>query len=108
MHSYFDEVYDLVSQVPSGSVTTYGQIASLSSRPKAARQVGYALAALSQDHDNNDHVPWYRVVNSRGEISARAKPDYQDHQRILLEQEGVRFNHSGKIDLSSYLWVVEI
>ena len=100
--SYYQEVYAIVSEVPQGKVSTYGQVASLSSRPKAARQVGYALAALPEDHD----VPWQRVVNARGEISARSKPGYDDYQRILLEEEGIEFGLHGRIDLKRYLWKV--
>jgi len=98
--SYYQEVYEIVCSVPVGKVTTYGQVASLSSRPRAARQVGYALAALSENHD----VPWQRVVNARGEISARTKPGHDDYQRILLEEEGIEFGLHGRIDLTQYLW----
>lgn len=100
--SYYQEVYAIVCEVPLGKVTTYGQVASLSSRPRAARQVGYALAALPEDHD----VPWQRVVNARGEISARTKSDYDDYQRELLEEEGIEFGLRGRIDLKRYLWKV--
>jgi len=100
--SYYQEVYAIVCEVPLGKVTTYGQVASLSSRPKAARQVGYALAALPEYHD----VPWQRVVNARGEISARSKSGYDDYQRALLEEEGVEFGLHGRINLKQYLWKV--
>ena len=100
--SYYKEIYAIVSEIPLGKVATYGMIASLSSRPKAARQVGYALASLPSERG----VPWQRVVNSRGEISARTKPGYEDYQRILLEEEGIEFGLHGRIDLSLYLWQV--
>ena len=47
--SYYDDIYAVVCMIPEGKVATYGQIARLAGRPKAARQVGYALAALSDD-----------------------------------------------------------
>lgn len=100
MSTYYNEVYAIVRNIPEGQVATYGQVASLSSRPRAARQVGYALAALSDEHD----VPWQRVVNARGEISARAKAGYEDYQRILLEEEGIEFGLHGRIDLTKYSW----
>ena len=100
--SYYQEIYAIVCEVPLGKVATYGQVASLSSRPKAARQVGYALAALPENHD----VPWQRVVNARGEISARSKPGYDHYQRILLEEEGIQFGLHGRINLKQYLWEV--
>ncbi|RBP51306.1 MGMT family protein [Arenicella xantha] len=101
MTSYYQQVYDLVRSIPEGKVVTYGQIAKLIDRPRYARQVGYALAALPAGHD----VPWHRVVNARGEISRRAVSDYEDYQQILLEDEGVEFELNGRIDLKSYQWV---
>ena len=57
-------------------------------------------AALSDDKQ----VPWHRVVNARGGVSRRSKGGYEEYQRILLESEGIIFDESGCIDLSTYLW----
>jgi len=100
MPGSYDEIYEMVSRIPVGRVATYGQIARLVNKPHGARQVGYALAAL---RDNN-MVPWHRVVNARGEISARAKAGCEDFQRILLEDEGVEFTLDGRIDLARFTW----
>ena len=100
MTGTYDEIYAVVCRIPEGRVATYGQIARLSKRPRGARQVGYALAAL----DDSRQVPWHRVVNAKGGISPRVKGGYDDYQRILLESEGVTFDESGCIDLSKYLW----
>ena len=98
--SIFELIYDVVKQVPEGRVVTYGQVARLVGRPRNARQVGYALAALKGESD----VPWHRVINAKGEISARAHPDYEDYQRVLLEDEGVEFGLHGRVLLSKYQW----
>lgn len=60
------------------------------------------MAALPQGSD----VPWHRVVNSFGEISARSGGDSHELQRLLLEGEGVEFDAKGKIDLSRFRWEV--
>ena len=96
------EIIEMVCTIPSGKVATYGLIARLVNRPRNARQVGYALAALSDDHE----VPWHRVVNSKGEIKTQSKFAYQHHQRVLLEDEGVEFTIKGRVDLKLYLWNV--
>ena len=59
-------IYEAVKQIPRGKVATYGQIAALAGEPKMARAVGNAL------HKNTDpeHIPCYRVVNSKGELAA--------------------------------------
>lgn len=100
MASSYDEIYAMVCRIPEGRVATYGQIARLVNRPRGARQVGYALAALPDDRQ----VPWHRVVNAQGGISRRADSGYEDYQRILLESEGVIFDTGGRIDLSRFLW----
>lgn len=38
--SFREQVYSIVSQIPNGRVMTYGQIAALCGRPRAARMVG--------------------------------------------------------------------
>ncbi|MBI2993263.1 MAG: MGMT family protein [Gammaproteobacteria bacterium] len=95
----YQRIYDQVRRVPRGRVATYGQIALCAGRC-GARQVGYALAALPDDSD----VPWQRVVNSRGEISRRSSSDGHDHQRWLLEEEGIEFSTAGRIDLPRFGW----
>ena len=98
--SLYEQIYDMVCSIPEGKVASYGQIARLVGRPRNARQVGYALAALTEEN----HVPWHRVVNTKGEISARSKAGYEDYQRILLEDEGVEFNPAGRIYLKQFRW----
>jgi methylated-DNA-protein-cysteine methyltransferase-like protein len=97
----YDSIYRVVRRIPAGRVATYGQVANLAGYPRHARQVGYALAALREE---SDPVPWHRVVNAAGEISARSVPGYEDYQRILLEEEGVVFNDNGRIPLAQYQW----
>lgn len=95
-------IYETVRQIPRGKVATYGQIADLSGLYGKARLVGYALFQV--DTDTTD-IPWYRVVNAKGEISyssLRRGGDYL--QKHSLEQEGIEFNVKGKIDLNRYRW----
>jgi methylated-DNA-protein-cysteine methyltransferase-like protein len=94
------KIWSVVRKIPRGRVATYGQIAELAGIAGHARQVGYALAALPQ----GSSVPWHRVVNSFGEISARRGGDSHELQRKLLEAEGVEFDHGGRLDLRRYRW----
>jgi methylated-DNA-protein-cysteine methyltransferase-like protein len=93
-------IYDAVRGIPKGRVSTYGRVAASAGLTGHARQIGYALAALDDDSD----VPWHRVVNARGEVSARSGDrSAQVLQRALLEAEGIRFDPRGRIDLERYL-----
>jgi len=99
-HSKRARIYSVVALIPSGTVTTYGRVATLAGMPGQARQVGYALAALSADHE----LPWHRVINARGEISLRADGQCDVRQRSLLEREGVRFDARGRVSLAVFGW----
>ena len=98
--SRWQRIWGIVARIPRGHVATYGQIAALAGLGGAARQVGYALAALPDDST----VPWQRVVNARGEVSERRDFDGAPRQRALLEQEGVMFGAGGRIDLERFRW----
>ena len=89
----------MVRRIPRGRVATYGQVAQLAGLPGHARQVGYALHALS----SATSVPWQRVVNAAGAISLRPW-DGGVSQRLLLEKEGVRFDARERISLAKYRW----
>ncbi len=94
-----ERIYAVAKRVPKGKVATYGQVARMSGRC-TARMVGYAMAALPQ----GSHVPWQRVINARGMISARSHSDGDVRQRVLLEKEGVKFDARGRVDLKVFQW----
>ncbi len=100
MHNNYLRIYQIVRQIPRGRVATYGQVAELAGLEGHARQVGYALHALPDSID----IPWHRVVNARGEVSARTRGDSHELQRELLEAEGVKFDQRDRIDLRRYRW----
>ncbi len=91
-------IYRLVRNIPAGRVTTYGHLAR--EVGTTARVVGFALAALPEASD----VPWQRVVNSRGKISSRSDGEGNILQRVLLENEGIKFTSCGRIELREFGW----
>lgn len=96
---FFERVYGLVRQIPSGQVATYGQLALYLDYPHGARTVGWAMRGCPAD------VPWHRVINARGRISAHGRPpDEVVLQQALLEAEGIVFGPDGQIDLRTYRW----
>lgn len=98
--NYIDRIHATVMTIPTGRVATYGQVAKEAGLPRRARMVGTALRHLTEDSG----VPWHRVVNAGGRISERPRPDAVIEQRILLEDEGVVFTPSGRIDLKKFGW----
>ena len=100
--SFRTRVYKLVKLVPAGRVATYGQIASYLAEPRKARAVGNALSALR--HGGEDGVPWQRIINAAGRISAPNDQHRYRIQKALLEAEGIDFDDTDRCALSRVLW----
>lgn len=95
----YQKIYEVVRQIPAGSVATYGQVAALAGDKRWARVVGYAL------HVNPDPegIPCYRVVNREGRLSDAFAFGGVNRQKVLLEAEGIEVvDHM--VDLSRYQW----
>ena len=95
----FSTFYDIVRQIPSGCVATYGQIARLAGMPRCARTVGYAMAGC---HDPS--VPCHRVVDRFGGTKSCFDVYAPGTQRSLLEAEGVSFKLDGTVNLEHHIW----
>ncbi len=95
MTDLYERIYELVREIPRGKVTTYGQLGAMCGITDP-RVVGEAMNASRE-------VPWQRVINSRGEISIRGATG--ERQRRLLEEEGVEFDESGRVDFEKCGWV---
>jgi methylated-DNA-protein-cysteine methyltransferase-like protein len=94
-------IYATVRRIPAGRVATYGQVAAVAGLGRQARLVGYALAGVA----DTSAVPWHRVINARGQVSARADgPGAGVLQRLRLEREGVRFDARGRVSLEQFGW----
>ena len=97
----YGRIYAVVRRIPRGRVATYGQVALLAGLPRQPRLVGYAMHALP----NGTDLPWHRVINAQGRVSARAGNDAGSlRQRVLLEAEGVQFDAAGRVSLVRHGW----
>jgi methylated-DNA-protein-cysteine methyltransferase related protein len=90
-------IYELVQAVPPGTVSTYGDIATIVGGGIDAWTIGQALNQVPKDHEQT--IPWQRIINSQGGISTKGLL-----QRKLLEDEGIVFNEQSKIDLRRFRW----
>ncbi len=93
-------MYDIVADIPRGRVVTYGQIAAYLGHPRAARTVGWAMAAAPRER----RLPCHRVVNAEGGLAPDAVFGGAGRQRARLEREGITFRRNGCIDLARYRW----
>lgn len=97
--NFTQTVKKIIKSIPSGKVSTYGQVAMLAGNYRAARQVAWVLHSSS----DADPLPWHRVINRQGRISLPPGEGYEE-QRALLETEGIEFGEDGQIDLNRFLW----
>ena len=96
--SFEEKVWNLVSKIPEGKVTTYGCIARAIGKPNAYRAVGNALANNPKPVD----VPCHRVIRSNGEVGNYSSGGREEKKK-LLKEEGVRINGE-KIRLEEFLF----
>ena len=82
-----ERIWKVVAAIPSGCVLSYGEVARRAGSGRGARQVAPALRAAPDELD----LPWYRVVNARGEIAIHDEASAAEQRRRLLA-EGIRMN----------------
>ena len=100
MKGFKEKVFKLVNKIPKGQVASYGQVAAALGSPRAARQVGWVLRGSDT---LGGEVPWWRVVNNKGEISIKGNPAASKlQQKIFLEQEGVKVSREFRFDIEKY------
>lgn len=91
-------VWEATRLIPKGRVATYGLIAKIIGRPKAARAVGNAL----NKNPYAPAVPCHRVVRSDGTVGGFAGGTKQ--KIILLTKEGIAIKQGRVQFLEKYLY----
>lgn len=93
------QLYTWIACIPRGRVVTYGQLARLVGRPRAARWVGRQMGKLPA----GTTLPWHRVVNAQGRSSLPVDATGDNRQLRLLRREGVEIRN-GRIALGRFAW----
>lgn len=81
-----ERILRVVEDIPAGRVATYGDVGAVAG--EHARLVGRTLATWGSN------VPWWRVVNARGEI-----PGHMDTARPYWQGEGIQLGQDGWVAL---------
>lgn len=97
--TFREKVYQITKEIPCGKVATYGQIARLCGKPKAARAVGLFM----KTNPNAPIVPCHRVVAFDGKLTGYSAGDGVKTKRKMLIKEGVKFTGE-KVDLTISWW----
>ncbi len=100
-NSFFEDVYDVVRQIPKGRVTSYGAIAAYLGTKMSARMVGWAMNA---SFIITPKVPAHRVVNRNGMLSGKAHFGTPTLMQELLEKEKIKIENDSIIDFEKKFW----
>ena len=73
-------VLAVVRRIPSGRVATYGEVAALAGRPRAARAVGNIMRTCGRPD-----VPCHRVIASGGRLGGYGGSEVLKRQLLLSE-----------------------
>jgi len=100
-YTFFEDVFDIVRQIPKGRVTSYGAIAAYLGMKSGARMVGWAMNA---SHSEKKKVPAQRVVNRNGMLSGKAHFATPTLMEELLKKDGVEVKNDMVVDFKKRFW----
>jgi O-6-methylguanine DNA methyltransferase len=90
-------VLSVVRRIPPGRVATYGDVAALAGRPRAARAVGNIMRGCGRPD-----VPCHRVIAAGGRLGGYGGSEFL--KRSLLAAEGVIVAGSRVRELDRVRW----
>lgn len=99
--SFFQDVYEVVRQIPKGRVSSYGAIAAYLGTKLSARMVGWAMNAA---HTAKPKVPAQRVVNRKGILSGKHHFGTPTLMEELLKKDGVAVKNDMVVDFKNRFW----
>jgi O-6-methylguanine DNA methyltransferase len=94
---FSNRVLSVVRRIPPGRVASYGEVAKLAGRPRAARAVGNIMRGCGRPD-----VPCHRVVAAGGRLGGYGGSEFL--KRSLLAAEGIVVSGSRIRDLSRVRW----
>jgi methylated-DNA-protein-cysteine methyltransferase-like protein len=98
---FFEDVYDVVRQIPKGRVTSYGAIAQYLGTRLSARMVGWAMNA---SHTAHPPVPAQRVVNRNGMLSGKHHFPTPTAMEEMLRKDGVDVKDDHVVRFQEIFW----
>lgn len=99
--NFFEDVFDVVRQIPKGRVTNYGAIAKYLGSGLSSRMVGWAMNA---SHGLVPPIPAQRVVNRNGILSGKNHFQTPTLMQELLEKDGVEVINDKVVEFNKHFW----
>ena len=94
---FASRVLAIVRRIPPGRVATYGDVAALARRPRAARAVGNIMRGCGRPD-----VPCHRVISAGGRLGGYGGNEVL--KRSLLVAEGIVVSGARVRDLGRIRW----
>jgi O-6-methylguanine DNA methyltransferase len=95
--SFAWRVLSVVRRIPPGRVATYGDVAAMAGRPRAARAVGNIMRGCARPD-----VPCHRVIAAGGRLGGYG--GREGLKRALLSAEGIIVARSRVRELGRVRW----
>jgi len=92
--TFSQRVIKLARSVPSGRVTTYGDLARAAGAPPMAARSITGILAKGFDEGVTD-IPFHRIVYANGKIWVNEK--YRKERMRLYKKEGIQVDEKDKI-----------
>ena len=99
--NFFEDVFDVVRQIPEGRVTNYGAIAKYLGSGLSSRMVGWAMNA---SHGLHPPIPAQRVVNRNGMLTGKHHFQTPTLMQELLEKDGVAVVNDKVVEFAQRYW----
>ena len=104
LHVSVREVADVFNSIPKGYVTTWEAVRE---HFKAIYNVTHLELELSKAHIIDNFIPYHRAVSVRGYLQDYGQYYTKENQRLLLENEGIRFDDRNRvIGFKERLWKI--
>lgn len=100
-YSFFENVYDVVRQIPKGRVTSFGAIANYLGTKMSSRMVGWAMNGA---HNASPKVPAHRVLNRNGMLTGKAHFATPTLMEELLNKEKIKVENDTVVDFEKLFW----
>lgn len=100
-YGFFEDVFQVVRQIPKGRVSTYGAIAAYLGTKMSARMVGWAMNA---SHGAKPKVPAQRVVNRNGMLTGKHHFETPTQMEELLAKEDIVVKEEKIIHFKEIFW----
>ena len=99
--NFFEQVFEVVRQIPKGRVTSYGAIAACLGTKGSSRMVGWAM---NGSHRVRPKVPAQRVVNRNGMLTGKFHFETITKMEELLKKDGVQVKNDKVVDFKKLFW----